>query len=323
MPGGYLGVEIFFVLSGFLITSLLLQEWQRTGLISLKDFYLRRALRLGPALIVYLLLLSAYAFFFMRSENARQIYTGVLWTLSYVSNWVLAFRPNYPVSVLAITWSLAVEEQFYLVWPLMLFFLLRSKLGKPWVIFVILCVLLLVVLRRALLMIEGAPFYRLYYGTDTRADGLMLGCLAACLVSWSLLPRSRVFEVCMKVLASFAALFLAYLVLTLKTNSPSLFRGIFTLATLAIASILMVVVVWPESLFLKILKLAPLVWIGRISYGLYLWHWPVRGFVYGATTHPSPLQVIVAVFLSFAITSVSFYLIERPFLAWKKRLSHA
>ena len=293
MPGGYLGVEVFFVLSGFLITSLLLQEWERKGSISLKDFYLRRALRLGPALLVYLVLLAGYAFIFMKPQNASEIYTGVLLSLSYVSNWVIALKPEFPMGILAITWSLAIEEQFYLFWPLTLCFLLKKKLGRPWIILVIVCGLLVIVLHRSWLLKSGVPFRRLYYATDTRADSLMCGCLIGCLVSWGLMPKSRRFETCLKFLAVVGALFLGYLVLTFKSNNPLLFRGVFTLATLAITFVLAALVLWPGSPLFLILKFSPLVWIGRISYGLYLWHWPVRGFVFGSTTEPSFGRIVV------------------------------
>ena len=126
-PGGFFGVDIFFVLSGFLITALLLQEWDRKNAIGIRDFYIRRILRLGPALISYLFLLGAYATAFLNRENAREIYAGIVLTLAYVSNWVLAIKPDFPRGILAITWSLAIEEQFYLVWPLVLVSLLSLK----------------------------------------------------------------------------------------------------------------------------------------------------------------------------------------------------
>ncbi len=323
IPGGYFGVEVFFVLSGFLITTLLLQEWERKGSISLKDFYFRRALRLGPALIFYLLLLGGYAFLFLKKEHTAEIYTGILLTLSYVSNWIIALKPDYPLGILAITWSLAVEEQFYLLWPLTLFFLLNKKLSRRWIVIIIVSGLLMIIVHRYWLWHSGASFRRLYYSTDTRADGLMLGCLSGCLVSWGLMPKTRFFELGMKVLALGSALFLGYLVFTIKSSNPILFKGVFAFATMTIAIVLTVLIVWPAALAFLPLKFPPLVWIGRISYGLYLWHWPVRGFIFGASQEPSTKQIITAVILSFAITTFSFYCVEKPFLTLKKRLSHA
>jgi peptidoglycan/LPS O-acetylase OafA/YrhL len=323
IPGGYFGVEVFFVLSGFLITSLLLQEWERTRSINLRDFYFRRGLRLGPALLVYLLLLGGYAFVFLDSEHAAEIYNGILLTLSYVSNWVIALKPAYPPGILTITWSLAVEEQFYLLWPLILFALLNKKVSRRWIIVIILLGLTVIVLHRTWLWQAGASFRRLYYATDTRADGLMLGCLIGCLVSWGLVSRSRLFELSLKVLALVAILFLGYLVFTIKSSNPILFKGVFALASLAIAVVLMVLVVWPGSPPFLLLRFPPLVWIGRISYGLYLWHWPVRGYIFGASSQPTNRQIITALVLSFVITTISFYFVEQPFLTLKKRLSHA
>jgi len=311
------------VLSGFLITSLLLQEWERTRSIRLKDFYLRRALRLGPALLVYLLLLGGYAFVFLDRERAAEIYSGILLTLSYVSNWVVALKPDYPAGILTITWSLAVEEQFYLLWPLVLFVLLNKKVSRRWIMIIILLGLAVIVLHRTWLWHAGASFRRLYYATDTRADGLMLGCLIGCLMSWGLVPTSRFFELSLKVLALAAILFLAYLVFTIKSSNPILVQGVFALASLAIAMVLMVLVVWPGSIAFLLLRFPPLVWIGRISYGLYLWHWPVRGYIFGRSSQPTNRQIISALVLSLVITTISFYFVEQPFLALKRRLSHA
>jgi peptidoglycan/LPS O-acetylase OafA/YrhL len=174
-----------------------------------------------------------------------------------------------------------------------------------------------------LLWKTGASFRRLYYATDTRADGLMLGCLVECLVSWGLMPKSGFFEIGLKSLALISALFLGYVVLTIKSSNPILFQGVLALASLAIAIIIAVLVVWPESRGTGILRFRPLVWVGRISYGLYLWHWPVRGFVFKSAELPSARQIVTAAILSFAIASLSFYFVERPFLLWKKRFTHA
>lgn len=323
LPGGYFGVDIFFVLSGFLITSLLLEEWSRQGSISLKDFYVRRVLRLGPALVTYLLLLGAYAFVFLKKENAREIYIGIGLTLSYVSNWVIALKPDFPPGILAITWSLAVEEQFYLGWPLLLSLLLAFRSRRRLILLVLALGIVSVAVNRALLWETGATVRRLYYATDTHADGLLLGCLVACLAYRDLLPKSRWFAAFMKWVALASVLFVAALVLSTKHDNPLLYVGGFSLAALAIAVALLTLVLWPAGPATWILRCKPLGWIGRISYGLYLWHWPVRGFVFGKSVQPSSKQIIVAIGLSFAIASLSFYLIERPFLSWKKRFSHA
>jgi peptidoglycan/LPS O-acetylase OafA/YrhL len=322
MPGGYLGVDIFFVLSGFLITSLLLEEWARKDSISLKDFYIRRGLRLGPALIFYLSLLGLYSLVFLKPENAREIYLGILLTLSYVSNWVIALKPNLPLGILAITWSLAVEEQFYFVWPLLLIFLLNSKLKRRWILVALSAAVVAIAARRGMLWIAGASVKRLYYATDTHADGLLLGCLAGCLVSWNLLPR-KLPELGLKGAALICALFIGYLAFSTRRDSAWLYAGGYSLVALAVTIALTVIVCRPPVLAATILRFRPLVWIGRISYGLYLWHWPVRGLIFGKSAQPSIKQIVGGIGLSFAITTLSFYFIEQPFLRWKKRFTHA
>jgi peptidoglycan/LPS O-acetylase OafA/YrhL len=323
LPGGYIGVDMFFVLSGFLITSLLLEEWSKHNSISLRDFYVRRALRLGPALVTYLLLLGAYAFVFLKRENAREIYLGIALTLSYVSNWVIAFKPDFPTGILAITWSLAVEEQFYLVWPLILSLLLTLESNRKWIFLVLVLGIVSIAFNRALLFEAGAPVRRLYYATDTHADGLLMGCLVGYLVSWDFLPKSRALEVFMKFAALASVFFIGFLAFTIKHDNPLLYTGGFSFAALGIAVTLLTLVSWPAAPATAVLGFKPLAWVGRISYGLYLWHWPVRGLVFGKAVQPSPRQIIVATVLTFAIASLSFYVIERPFLKWKKRFSQA
>ena len=322
-PGGYFGVDIFFVLSGFLITSLLLQEWSTRNSINLKDFYIRRALRLGPALGVYLLALGAYAFIFLTRQSAHEVYTGILWTLSYVSNWVMALKPNQPLSILAITWSLAIEEQFYLMWPLLLTGLLAAKLQRRSILIALALGVVFVAVYRVLLWHAGASPRRLYYGTDTHADGLLLGCLIGCLVSWGRIPQSKTIGRIVNSLALISFLFIGYLVATTTSHDPILYRGLFSLASLAIATMLLALLKYPAALATMILRFRPLVWVGRISYGLYLWHWPVRGLVFGKSVQPSIKQIMGAIVLSFTVTALSFYVIEQPFLRWKKRFSHA
>lgn len=322
LPGGFLGVDIFFVLSGFLITSLLLQEWSRRNVISLKDFYIRRVLRLGPGLAVFLLALGAYAFLRLNGETAHDVYIGILLTLSYVSNWFIALKPNMPLSILAITWSLAVEEQFYLLWPMVFSLLLVLKVRRRWILTTLALGVVIVAVHRARLWHEGATIKRLYYGTDTHADGLLLGCLIGCLLSWDLIPQSKIFWRVMNYLALASAIFIVYFALTTPRNEPLLYSGGFSVAGLAIA-VALLALLGPATLATTLLRVKPLVWLGRISYGLYLWHWPVRGLVFGNSTQPSATRIIAAVVFSLAITSLSFYLIELPFLRWKKRFGHA
>jgi peptidoglycan/LPS O-acetylase OafA/YrhL len=323
VPGGFLGVEVFFVLSGFLITCLLLQEWERTAAISLKDFYVRRVLRLGPALIAYLLTLGLFAAFFLKPENASEVYVGIGLTLAYASNWVLALKPAFPVGILAITWSLSVEEQFYFLWPIALVLLLKRTVSRRTIVLLLIAGIIIVNANRALLFHNDATFRRLYYATDTRADSLLCGCLLACVACWKMLPMTALFERLVKAMAIIATGFLLFLAATLKSSDPLIFKSLLTVATVGITTVITTIVLWPGSVAAMVLRFPPLVWIGRISYGLYLWHWPVQGFVFGPINDPSVGRIVVAVLLSFALASISYYVIERPFLKQKKRFIRA
>ncbi len=321
MPGGFFGVDVFFVLSGFLITSLLVQEWEREGSINLKDFYIRRVLRLMPALLLLILVIGGFALIFLDKKRAIETYQGIWLTLSYASNWLYALRCFSASNPLGITWSLAIEEQFYLTWPLLLGLALRYKLRRRWVLYILAFSIAVISLNRKILVDQGATIFRLYYASDTRADTLLIGCLAGLLVSWNLLPHSRTLEISVKSLAAVAVIFLGYMVGTASWTDLMLYRyGGYTLVGLSIALILTVVIVWPPKVALSVLRFTPLVWIGRISYGLYLWHWPVREFIYQKKIVPaSATQLVTAVVLSLLLPTLSYYYVERPFLRWKKR----
>ena len=323
LPGGFLGVDIFFVLSGFLITSLLVEEWERKGSINLKNFYIRRVLRLMPAVFTLILVLIGFALIFLDKKRIVETYQGIWLTLSYASNWLYAFGYFSADNPLGITWSLAIEEQFYLTWPLLLSLALRFKLGRRWILYILALFISLISLYRRILVDQGTNILRLYYSSDTHADGLLIGCLAGLLISWNLLPNSRRLEVSMKFLVAVGILFMGYLVGTASWRDLMLYQyGGYTLVALSIGLILVVLVVWPPKFALLVLRFVPLVWIGQISYGLYLWHWPVRWFVYPKNGLPASVgQLLIVVVLSLSLTTFSYYFVEKPFLRLKKRFS--
>jgi len=319
--GGFLGVDIFFVLSGFLITSLLVEEWNRKGLISLKDFYIRRALRLMPAVFLLIFITATLALIVLDKRIATETYQGIWLTLSYLSNWFYAFGYFSPNNPLGITWSLAIEEQFYLTWPLLLSLALRFKLGRRWILYILALFIALISLHRKILAEHYGPsILRLYYASDTRADTLLMGCLLGLLVSWNLLPHNKKLEISVKSLAAVGVIFLGYLVGTKSWVCLMLYqRGGYTLVALSIAAILTVVIICPPKFALLVLKFPPLVWIGRISYGLYLWHWPIRWFIYPKEALPASEQLVAVVVLSLLLTGLSYHFVEKPFLRLKKR----
>src|SRR5215212_4247115 len=200
IPGGFLGVEVFFVISGYLISALLLAEWRQKGTINLKDFWLRRARRLLPALYVLLVVTLTYAVVFLPGEVAG-LRAEVLAAVGYVTNWYLIFgQQSYfesvgRPSVLQHLWSLAVEEQFYLIWPIVL--AVGLGWGTVWrrqrlVLMVALVGAASSAVMMALMYTPGVDPSRIYFGTDTRATGLLCGAALAFL--WSPGDKYRLAE---------------------------------------------------------------------------------------------------------------------------------
>jgi peptidoglycan/LPS O-acetylase OafA/YrhL len=321
LPAGFLGLDIFFVLSGFLITSLLVEEWKRESSISLKDFYIRRILRLMPALFLVVLIIGCFALIVLDKKTATETYQGIWLTLSSVSNWFYAFRYFSLKNAFGITWSLAIEEQFYLTWPLFLSLALRFRLQRRWILYILILSIAIIPLHRKILVAQGADVFRLYFGSDTRADGLLIGCLVGLLVSWNLLPHNKRSAVCMKFLPAVGVIFFGYLVSYPSWTDLLLYQyGGFTLVSLSVASFLIMLILWPPKIVLSVLNFTPLVWIGRISYGLFLWHWPIRWFIYQKKAMPTSTEQLVAVVvLSLLVSTLSYHFVEKPFLRLKKR----
>ena len=312
LKGANAGVDIFFVLSGFLITALLIEEWEKTGEISLKNFYWRRALRLVPALLVLLTALYFLSDLLFSRVEADDTRRGIPVAFVYISDVALAFF-NLRLGALQHTWSLAIEEHFYLVWPLVLLGSLRLGISKKRLVLLTLLLAVASALHRAVLHQFGAPPVRTYYGIDTRADSLLIGCAAGLCVSWSLV-RARAF----RPLLVPALIFIGFCMAATGYGSSFMSLGGFTLLALATAVLLVNVVLAPSSYLRGFLEWGFLVWVGRISYGLYLWHYPV--FKTTSFLNLSwPLELGVALAVTVAVTCLSYYLIERPAL----RLKHS
>jgi peptidoglycan/LPS O-acetylase OafA/YrhL len=326
-------VDVFFVLSGFLITALLAEEWRDRGAVSLRRFYLRRALRLAPALLVVFLVCLLYTALFRPPEELAAIRREIAVAACYASNFHRFHE--VPMPTLGHTWSLSVEEQFYLLWPAALLLLLRAGVGPRGLAAVVgIGVLASAAWRLALhrahaatqphsLGDELAYFARVYSGLDTRADALLVGCLVGLLAAADLLPRSRRFVWWAGVASLAAVAFLGHFALTrpLGSTYPLLFRSHFTLVAVAVGVVLVRLLSAPSRVGSAVLGSAPLVWVGRLSYGLYLYHIPILAWVYTpGPAGPSPGDIAMVLGLTVAAALLSFYLVERPCLRLKDRL---
>lgn len=289
LPGGGVGVDLFFALSGYLITSLLIAEMQNRGAIDLPRFYGRRAVRLFPALLLMLAVVLLWA---------RPPLFDVAAALFYFGNWVRALGVS-SLGSLGPTWSLSVEEQFYLVWPLVLIGSWRLARLRGVLVAALLGSALAWVLRGLL----WASPDRVYNGTDTRMDGLLLGAglavvlatergtsIARRLVVWLVLPAAAV------------------VALEALSREPSWWRylGVSASSAVIVAALLL----YPASWAARLLTLRPLVYVGKISYGMYLWHYPVQ-FALVAWI-PYWLRFPVVLLTTLAIASASFFAVERP-----------
>lgn len=291
---GNLGVRVFFVISGFLITSLLLREHERTGRISLKGFYLRRFFRIVPAF--YALVLTVAILIYMGAVPAH--YSGLLPALFYYSNY-----RGVPLA-LGHTWSLSVEEQFYLLWPssLVLLGLRRSLVGPA--------LLLLAAPSFRILDHVGMWHTEARYAFETVCDALATGCLLAILRGklWTLPVYRCVVESPYCILVSASAL------LVMGAHLSWLLHDVIgmPLLNIGIAMALDRYMRQPTSLIGRFLNIAPVVWIGTLSYSLYLWQ---QLFVFRS------IPVLVKVAAILACAAISYYLIERPFLRIRMRLT--
>jgi peptidoglycan/LPS O-acetylase OafA/YrhL len=316
--GGTLGVDLFFVLSGFLITSLLLEEHGTTGRIDVRSFYVRRARRLLPALAV---LLASFLLVGIMAAAAGsfqpRIFVGIGAAVTYSSNIVVAASPSAVPAGLVHLWSLAAEEQFYLAWPLVLVLLLRVGSVRL-VIKALVALTALAVVYRVQLVMRGASIGRVYYAPDTHADSLLIGCLFAC---WFvrggpaqaiLLSRART-----RSTVGGAALCLVIATALLFTQMP--WRTAYELLIIPTgfalaAGILIASAVTGGSLLAQALSVRPLVALGGISYSLYLWHLPVLVALAGTSRH-FDLRTVTAVALAVLAAAVSRRLVEAPFLS--------
>jgi peptidoglycan/LPS O-acetylase OafA/YrhL/lysophospholipase L1-like esterase len=342
--GGFYSLDTFFVLSGFLITTLLVTEWQQTARIRLGAFWARRAKRLLPGLLVMLLGVALFSAFLVPAGSYPTLRADSISSLFYYANWhFIADGSNYfirtgPTSPLIHMWSLAVEEQFYLVWPLIVLGTLMLTRSRRFLFWLCVAGALASAIEMAALY-SIADVNRVYYGTDTRAQSLLVGAaLAVGLSLWSDRRRQRG-EVLSPddrrllgtggdpawyirtVSGRRGALALglagvvgsALLWTRVSYNDPFAFRGGFLLAALGTAAVLFSIVCAQRSFLAGLLSMAPLRYIGRISYEMYLWHYPLFVYLDAARIGFGGLPLFgVRAAATVAVATVSYYLVGRP-----------
>ena len=322
--GGFLGVDLFFVLSGFLITTLLVLEWQRRGRISLRRFYARRALRLLPAVLLMCVVLLIIGPVATGTDARNALWKGVAGTTFYFANWQQAFAPPNPFALTLTdhTWSLAIEEQFYLVWPpllLTIFWWARRRGVDPLTtaLRVALALAAVSALLRLALWHGASSIPRLYFGTDTRADSLLIGSALGLAYVTGRLERARSW---LPPLAPLALLVILVIFGFAHHDDAWLYLGGLTAIALLVAALIGGLALAPTGPVGRLFSLAPLVFIGRISYGIYLWHWPIFRYL-----HPEELGLRwgptqwVRIVVTLAVATLSFFLIERPMLRLRHR----
>ena len=321
LKGGFIGVDIFFVLSGFLITSLLVSEFDQYGAVSLSNFYMRRVLRLGPALIALLIVFCVVSFALLDVEKASSNYIDALISLFYLSNWARAFS-IHPPDFLGHTWSLSIEEQFYIFWPIILLTLLRVCNKRYQVVVFTVAIVLLSWILRIYLLSNGATPDRLYNGLDTRADALMVGCTLGVTMSfWSIRASARnIFSKLLVIIALVSmACLLAFLMFG-KCLAPWMLQYGYLVTELLAAILVIDVLISPQSVIRKLLTMRWLVWVGSISYGLYLWHFPVYKTMGWLGFDWLPIRIF-GTLVTFFIAILSYYVMEKPILRLKKRFT--
>ncbi len=316
--GGWLGVDAFFTLSGFLITTLLLEESDTTGDIELRAFYWRRILRLLPALLVVAVVCTAHTVLIVPEAHRTSVVLFFLAVLFYVGNW--AAISGAPQGLLGHTWSLSIEEQFYLLWPPAMR-LCRRRLGGRRV-FLALVVTALGSMAYRCMLAHSAPEPRLgrylYLGTITHADAILIGCATAYWLHTRSAPATAVLR------RAGGAVGWVFILVALTTVPLDYYFSWWTPTTaIAIATSLVIVDTARAGSWVgRVLELAPCVWVGKRSYGLYLWHLPVFVAVSpsaGPMLSLDTRRALVAWMATFAIAALSYRYIEAPLLRFKSR----
>jgi len=325
LPGGFVGVDVFFTISGFLITSLLIDEWDRRDRIRLGYFYARRALRLLPALaavmVASVVVVSIEGG--MAAERHETI-AGLPWVTLFAANWarVTSSDPNV-LGFLPHMWSLAVEEQFYLVWPVAFTFLAARRIRRLRIAQVLGGVAVTELAWRLVLIAGHASTVRVANGIDTRTDGLLLGCaLAFVLADGRLRLGSRSHDQRRHGAGLLGAAVIAAACVSNPASSPTHLAVVYAVVPLATAAVIWDLACGPQPTLSRILTCAPMRWVGRRSYGLYLWHLPILISLAGVV-HSPLLRGVIGTSLAVPLAGLSWRFLEAPVNRYRTRFSRS
>ena len=304
--GAFFGVDLFFVLSGFLITTLLLMEFQTHGKLDYKRFYWRRFLRLMPALALFLGAYCIVAPFLW--PDLTDIYSDALVSLLYLADYGIAFfdSPN----TLLHMWSLSVEEHFYLIWPPLLVLVLRKTApGRVWAPLLVLWGL--GTLWRIFWVLQGQQFYEIFFRFDTRASGLLAGALLAAL----LIEKPHWIER-LQSLRGYTMWFVLAVPLIMELKWDDHHAMIWGITVVECAALVVLLAVQkPAGLVYEMLTAPLLIQLGKLSYGIYLWHYPVVRYL--RADYSWPVTVVAGLLISTALSALSFYTVERWALRYR------
>ena len=326
LPGGFLGVDLFFVLSGYLISSLIIKEYRKTGSLNLYNFYIRRARRLLPA-VYFMITVGLVVMVLFNEVLLRKSHLDAIFGYIYSSNWWYIFHKlDYFDSFGAQSpfkhlWSLAIEEQFYMIFPLLFLLVNRKKKSKDGTyklnknfLYVVLG-LILVSLIAHILLFDINNISRIYFGTDTRAFSLLVGVVGAILYPMERLHAKVTLQ--QNMLYSVVSLVSIAILITVMIYTSEyntlLYRGGFLLV--AILGLIVIISSGKQhTLMSRLLSFKPVVFIGKISYSLYLWHFPVLVLTTPVSEigNPNIFFVILRIVLTFAVAIVSYVFVETP-----------
>lgn len=315
LPGAMVLMDLFFAISGFLITSIIWRGARKRGRIDLLQFWKRRLQRLYPVLLLVVAVFTLAAYILL--EDPVPSYKDALTTLLYVSNFTKLYDYVLP-TLFGQTWSLGVEEQFYLLWPLLFWLFLQLRLEMRGVTIFLGCLALACMLWKAYLIHSGVPWSRLYYAPDTRLDAFVVGGMLAIyhprLLAWC---QSRLAHGVL-VLAGCA---LIVLVAYATPREMVYFLWQQSLALVLSAALILLLTSPRPSLFKWLFSLRPSVFVGQRCYSIYLWHWPIIWLLL-VTVRPDPLVMLIIVApLVMVLSCLSYHYLELPFMSRRNTLS--